>query len=184
MTIVCSIPCSCNYSDGGTATTNKTLMSLFVETCITTANGDRKPPTANGTILWFCDTRTKVQQGFVFDFFKQKKKTCRIPRFLMWSNAKREEVLICESISRYWCRDHLEILRGHSEWLQVKRTDDELLRPVSKNFLDSHWNATVAGSPSNCCTVADRPATSASWRCLSFSDRLTACGFSNPVGRT
>ena len=29
MTIVCSIPGSCNCSDGGTATANKTLMSLF-----------------------------------------------------------------------------------------------------------------------------------------------------------
>ena len=43
--------------DGGTATTKITPMPLFGRTCITTADGDRKQPTANQTILWFCDTK-------------------------------------------------------------------------------------------------------------------------------
>jgi hypothetical protein len=62
MTILCSIPCSyCNNqdllgdvgkeSDGGTATPKITPMQLSDETCITTANGDRKKPTANQMIL-------------------------------------------------------------------------------------------------------------------------------------
>ena len=29
----------------------------LLTTCITTANGDRKQPTANQTIFWFCDTK-------------------------------------------------------------------------------------------------------------------------------